>query len=84
MNLLEILALIAGTMGVSSFVPQLVKCLKTKETKDLSLPMYFVISMSLFLWIIYGIITHQLALTLTNSVALLLTVAILLLKLKYG
>ena len=46
---------IAGIIGILSFIPQIIKLLRTRKSEDISLLMMIFIGISVFLWIIYGI-----------------------------
>jgi MtN3 and saliva related transmembrane protein len=79
----EILGLIAGTLTTISFVPQLIKIVKSKSAKDVSLIMFLIFVVGIFLWLVYGILTKTLAIIVANSVTLILALSILFLKIKY-
>ena len=80
----EILGFIAGLITTGSFVPQAYKVFKTKETADLSAGMYMIFICGLMLWIFYGIRMQAISIILANSVCVLLSVYILVMKLKHG
>jgi MtN3 and saliva related transmembrane protein len=79
-----LLGLIAAICTTSSFLPQVIKMLKSKKTKDVSLLMYTILTTGLFLWLVYGFILHDLPLILANSISLTLSLCVLLLKLRHG
>lgn len=83
-NYITIVGLLAGTCTIISFLPQVIKTVITKKTKDLSLAMYAVLATGLFIWIIYGVLTNSFPIILANSVSLILAVIILILKIRYG
>ncbi len=83
-NYIAIIGLIAGTCTTISFLPQVIKTFKTKETKDISLSMYIVLATGIFLWTIYGILIESLPVILANSISFVLATIILILKTKYG
>ena len=55
MEKIEILGLIAASLTTAAFIPQVYKAWKYKSTKDISIVMYLILLIGLFLWIIYGI-----------------------------
>src|SRR3990167_8723611 len=63
MKITTVIGLIAATITTLSFIPQLIKTWKLKETKDISLLMFVTLGVGIILWIIYGflfiIITRQ-------------------------
>ncbi len=83
-NSIAIIGLVAGTCTTLSFFPQVIKTIKTKRTKDLSLSMYIILATGLFLWTIYGFLIHAFPVLLANSISFVLAAFILFLKIKYG
>jgi len=83
MDAITLLGLLAGAGTTFGFVPQLVKILRTKSTHDISLWMYVVITTGILLWLIYGVIIGSIPVIAANSVTLVISTAILSLKLKY-
>lgn len=83
MEMITILGLVAATLTTSSFLPQVIKTIRTKHTKDISLVMYLVITLGAFLWLLYGILIKDLPISLANGIVLILTITILFLKFKY-
>lgn len=81
--LVEILGLVAGSFTTVSFIPQLIKLIKTKSAKDLSLGMFTIFTTGIFLWLVYGILTNTLAIIVANSITLVIASSILILKMKY-
>lgn len=67
-----------------SFLPQAIHTIRTRHTKDLSLRMYLLFTIGVFLWLLYGIALHDLPMMLANSVTLALSSVILTMKLRYG
>lgn len=84
MNWITIIGLIAATCTTISFLPQAIKSWKTKHTKDLSLPMYLIVTIGVFLWLVYGLLINDLPLILANFITLMLSSSVLFLKIKYG
>jgi MtN3 and saliva related transmembrane protein len=66
-----------------SFVPQALKVIKTKNTKDLSLGMYVVFVVGVSLWLAYGLLLEDLPMILANVVTLVLSLTILGYKIRY-
>ena len=80
----QILGLTAGAIFVSSSLPQVIKIIKSQKTTDLSLPTYILINIGNFLWIIYGLLTKQIAIILPNVISQIFKLIILFLKIKHG
>jgi len=79
-----IIGLIAGLLCTISFLPQVIKAIKTKRTKDLSLITFSLFSVGVFLWLVYGIMIEKLPVILANGLTLLLIISLLVSKIKYG
>lgn len=83
MNLTTSIGLLAAACTTVSFLPQAMKVIKTKHTKDLSLGMYSLLTVGLCLWFTYGVLVEDLPVILANALSLVLAVIILSYKLKY-
>jgi MtN3 and saliva related transmembrane protein len=77
------LGLLAGGLTTVSFIPQVIKIWKTKSAEDVSLKMFLALCTGVVLWIVYGFLKKDTAILVTNGVTLLLTLAILGMKLKF-
>lgn len=74
---------IAGILTTGAFVPQVIKVIKTKDTKALSLSMYLLQVVGIILWLIHGIVIKDIALMAANGVTLCLSLIILSYKIIY-
>ena len=83
MDLILLIGLAAAVLTTFSLVPQIVKIIRTKGTKDISLLMYVVITIGFFLWLVYGVLRKDPAIIFANVIALVLGLFVLLLKIKY-
>lgn len=83
MDSLTLLGLLGGTLTTASFFPQVLKTLKTRSTKDVSLAMFLLLSTGITIWIIYGIKIGSVPIVIANSVSLVFSLVILTLKLIY-
>lgn len=84
MTLLDLLGLSAGFLTTISFVPQVVKIWRSKSAADISTSMFALFSLGLILWLIYGFYLQSLPIILANSITLVLTAIILILKYHYA
>jgi MtN3 and saliva related transmembrane protein len=75
---------IAGTLTTLAFIPQVARIWKTRSARDVSLPAFITFTAGVALWLAYGILLQDLAITLWNSVTLLLAIAILWMKIRFG
>jgi MtN3 and saliva related transmembrane protein len=83
MNYIVLIGLIAACITTFSFVPQLIKVIKTKNVSDLSINMYILLCIGFSLWLTYGILDKSLPVSLANLVSLILGLTILILIFKY-
>ena len=83
LNVIEIIGYIAAFCTTISFLPQAVRVIKTKHTKDLSLLMYSIFNVGIILWLIYGIAIVAWPIIVANAITIVLTLTILYLKIKY-
>lgn len=83
MDPITILGLVAATFTTICLFPQLMRVYKTKSAKDISTVMFMIYSGGVLLWFVYGVFINNFPLILSNSVAFLQGVTILLLKAKY-
>lgn len=84
MEWIEILGLAAGFMTTASFLPQAVKVWRSKSTKDVSLGMFLMMCLGVFLWLVYGVMKGDMPIIAANSITLGLALSILVCKIKYG
>ncbi len=83
MEFITIIGLSATVITTISLFPQLLRILKTKSTKDISMIMYSVFCVGVFLWLVYGVLLDDLPIMIANTLAFTQGVVILLLKLRY-
>jgi len=83
MNLITIVGLIAATCTTVSFVPQAIKTIQTKDTSGISLSMYSLFAFGTLMWLLYGIFSSNIPVSLANGITLVFSLIILTYKLKY-
>jgi MtN3 and saliva related transmembrane protein len=79
----ESLGFVAAFCTTAAFIPQLVRVLKRRSARDVSLPTFLMFSVGVFLWLVYGFDIHSKPVIASNSVTLVLSLSILALKLRY-
>ena len=84
MDGITILGLAAAACTTFSFVPQVIKIFRSRHTKDISLWMYAILTLGLFLWLVYGLVIGDLPLILANAISFSLSACVLALKIKNG
>ncbi len=77
------IGLVAAVLTTAAFLPQVIKTWRTRKTRDISLGMFLVLCLGIFLWLVYGLLRDDLPLILANAVTLALAGTILVFKLKY-
>lgn len=83
MDFYEALGMVAAVLTTASFLPQVYKTWKTKDTQSLSLTMYVCFFTGIVLWLIYGIHIDSLPMILANGITVISTFILIVLKLKH-
>lgn len=78
----EIVGYVAGILTTISFLPQAIKIIKTRDTSGISLLMYFLLTIGVVLWAIYGILLGKLEIIVPNLITLIFSGIILYIKVK--
>jgi MtN3 and saliva related transmembrane protein len=73
----------AAFCTTAAFIPQLLRVLRLRSAREISLPTFLLFSVGVFLWLLYGIYTGSKPVIASNAVTLLLSVSILVLKVRY-
>jgi MtN3 and saliva related transmembrane protein len=73
----------AGTITVVSFLPQVLRAWRTRQTRDLSLGMFTLLVTSGSLWMVYGALTRDWPVVATNAGMVTLNGALVAAKLRY-
>jgi len=82
-SIVSAIGYIAAFSTTVSFVPQLLRVIRLKTARDISLGMFLFFSWGEFCWLVYGLMIHSQPVIWANVVTLALALAILFLKLKY-
>jgi len=82
-GLASMIGYVAAFSTTVSFVPQLLRVIRLKSARDISLGMFLFFSFGVFLWLVYGLMIHSLPVVAANVVTLGLSLSILVLKLRY-
>ncbi|MBL0224943.1 MAG: SemiSWEET transporter [Geobacteraceae bacterium] len=77
------LGLVAGTLTSIAAIPQLVKTLRTRHARDISIWQPLLLAIGVALWLIYGVLIQDLPLILANIVPLICNIMLTILKLLY-
>lgn len=79
----EDIGFVAAFLTTAAFVPQLVRVIRLQSARDISLGTFLMFSTGVALWLVYGLYVGSKPVIASNGVTLVLSVSILLLKLKY-
>ena len=80
----ELVGFVAAFLTTVSFIPQAVMTIRSKNTSGISRGMYFLFTLGVALWLVYGLYLESWPMIFANTVTLLLAATILILKLRYG
>jgi MtN3 and saliva related transmembrane protein len=83
MREVELIGFVAAFCTTTAFVPQLLRVVKLKSARDISLGTFLLFSVGVTLWLLYGVYTKSKPVIASNVVTLALSVSILVLKLRY-
>ena len=83
MDAIAVVGYIAGTLTTISFVPQVARAWKLKETRDLSLAMLLFFAAGVLLWTLYGVWTGSMPIIAANVITFILILVLLWMKMKY-
>jgi MtN3 and saliva related transmembrane protein len=82
--MIDIIGYIAGILTMSSMLPQVLKNLREKSAKDISLTRSIMWVVGVLLWIAYGVVILNYPLIIINLLNFILGMSSLILKLVYG
>jgi MtN3 and saliva related transmembrane protein len=83
MDTIIIVGYIAGGLTTISFVPQVARAWKLRETRDLSFAMLLLFAMGVLLWTLYGVWTGSMPIIAANIITFILILVLLRMKIKY-
>lgn len=74
---LKILGIIAAILTTSSFIPQALKTIKTRDTSSMSFGMYTMFTLGVLFWVFYGLYVNDFSIIAANIVTFIFTFIIL-------
>jgi MtN3 and saliva related transmembrane protein len=78
-----IIGLVAAFFTTFAYLPQSIKTIRTKHTKDLSLNMIIMLEIGLITWLIYGLLINSVPVIAANTVSIVFMTIMLIMKIKY-
>lgn len=82
MDFLNLLGFFAAMLTSLAFVPQAIRVIQTRQTKDISRNSYILLNLGISLWLLYGIMKMDLPIIIANSTTIIFSMTILIFKLK--
>ena len=80
---IDFIGYVAATCTTLSFLPQLIRVLRLRSARDISLGMFLIFSVGTALWLIYGFFLHSMPVMAANAVTFVLAMSILVMKLRF-
>lgn len=80
----EIIGMVAAFLTTVAYMPQVLRVLKTRDTRAISLGMYSLMTTGIVLWLVYGVMIESWPIIIGNAVTLTLASIILWMKLRFG
>jgi MtN3 and saliva related transmembrane protein len=77
MGLQDLLGYVAATLTTTSFVPQALQTLRTRDVSGISLGMYGAFTSGVALWLVYGIALGEWPIIVANALTVTLAATIL-------
>ncbi len=82
-TVMGVIGILAGVLILSGWVPQILKGYRTKKLTDVSSYLMILIFAGTVLWLVYGIALDDVYIMGVNLAAMVLTMIVLSMKLKY-
>ena len=82
--LIDTIGSVAAALTTLSFVPQAWQTFKTRDVSGISLGMYAAFTLGVALWLVYGLLIGAWPVIIANVITLVLALAILWMKLRFG
>lgn len=79
----DIVGFLAGTCTTACFVPQVIKTLRSRSTRDISLGMWCLLFAGTALWLVHGLEIGSSPIIAANGVTIILVTIVLIMKLRY-
>jgi MtN3 and saliva related transmembrane protein len=80
----DLIGALAGLLTAMSFVPQVVRSWQRRSASDFSMVTLLAFTAGITLWLTYGVLTRSLAVIVSNTVTLVLALALLGMKIRFG
>ena len=82
-GIVDDIGFIAAICTTTAFIPQLVRVLRLRSARDISMGTFLLFSIGVFLWLLYGVYSGSKPVIASNAATLGLSMSILILKIRY-
>ena len=82
-RIVDNIGFVAASCTTTAFVPQLVRVVRLRSAREISLGTFLLFSIGVFLWLVYGIYSGSKPVIASNAATLGLSLSILYLKMRY-
>ena len=80
----DILGALAGLFTTISFVPQVARSWQRRSAADFSIVMLISFTAGVTMWLLYGVVTSSPVVIAANTVTLVLALALVVMKIRFG
>ena len=80
---IEWIGFAAAFCTTAAFVPQLVRILRLRSAREISLGTFLLFTFGVALWLAYGLLVHSMPVIVSNVVTFAVSLSILVLKLRF-
>ena len=82
--MIEWIGALAATLSTGAFLPQAVRTIRTRQTRDLSIWTQFLLFFGTIVWLTYGLFITSWPLIIANAITMVLEGIVLLIKIRHG
>jgi MtN3 and saliva related transmembrane protein len=83
MDFTSVFGYLAAVFTAISYIPQAMKIIRSRHTKDISLLMYAILNAGIVCWLLYGWFSNDIPIIIANLITIVFTATILFLKIRY-
>jgi MtN3 and saliva related transmembrane protein len=80
----NVIGYLAASLTTSSFVPQVVRVIRTRDTRAISVLAYIAFCLGIAAWLVYGLALNSLPIVVANAITLVLAGTVLAYKIRLG
>jgi MtN3 and saliva related transmembrane protein len=82
--MIEWIGAVAATLTTTAFLPQAIRTIQSRQTRDISFWTQFLLFVGNNLWLVYGLLIGSWPLIIANMIGFFLVGIVLILKIKHG